>query len=98
MNSSHFYALVALFLLGMGGAQVAAQTNAPEQEQDFPIVSLDSLIRRAKSANFEILAAQNAALQAQNNANPGLAGLLPTLSVNAGYNRSSTNTFIEFAI
>lgn len=58
---------------------------------------LGKVIGLAMQHNHGIKVAENNKQIAANNANPGQAGLLPTLSLNGGLNYSNNNTRQEFA-
>lgn len=57
---------------------------------------LGKVIGLAMQHNHGIKVAENNKQIAQNNANPGQAGLLPTISLNGGLNYSNNNTRQEF--
>ncbi|MCB0739093.1 MAG: TolC family protein, partial [Bacteroidetes bacterium] len=59
-------------------------------------LNLNTAIGRALESNLGIQVAQNATIVAQNNASPGNAGMLPTVTANGSVNGSVTNTYIEF--
>jgi outer membrane protein len=49
------------------------------------LLTLDKAVSTGLANNFGIIMAQNARLTAHNDASPGNAGMLPAISVNAGY-------------
>lgn len=59
-------------------------------------MSLDSAVSRAIMENHGIVIARNNTEIASNNANPGMSGLLPTVTVNGGATLTSNDTEIEF--
>ncbi|MEZ4850959.1 MAG: TolC family protein, partial [Bacteroidia bacterium] len=60
-------------------------------------LTLDDAISIALENNYGILVARNDAQISANNAHPGAAGLLPTVSGNAGANYNNNNVQVEFA-
>jgi outer membrane protein TolC len=60
-------------------------------------LTLEQALARALEKNHAIQIAKNNAAVAANNAHPGAAGLLPTLTANAGYTKASNTTDLEFS-
>jgi outer membrane protein TolC len=62
-----------------------------------PTLTLDSALATALDQNFDIKIARNDQSVAANNARPGNANLLPTLTINGGVNYTNNNVNQEFA-
>src|SRR5690606_4477603 len=60
------------------------------------VLTLEEAIGQALEQNYAVRTARNAAEIAANDATLGNAGFLPTVSLNAGYNGSLSNTRQEF--
>ncbi len=76
--------LIALFGIVFIGSYLKAQEY-----------SLDKVLELALKHNHNIQMLQNNVEVAENNASPGNAGMLPTVSVNAGATYSNQNTEVE---
>lgn len=66
-------------------------------QPDSALITLEEAINRALEDSPDIVVARNDQEIAANNQNIGNAGLLPSLSLNAGYQEQLNNTNIEFA-
>lgn len=60
------------------------------------ILTFEEVVQRTLKHNFDILIVRNSAEQVANNNNPGAAGYLPTVGINADQNWGSANTRQEF--
>ena len=60
-------------------------------------MGIEEVITLALEKNFDIKIAKNNTIISKNNAEPGNAGYLPTISLSAGYDYASDNTKTEFA-
>ena len=85
MNPFNRYSLLLCLLIAIIG-----ETKSQE------LLRLEDAIQIALENNYGILVARNEAQINANNAHPGAAGLLPTVSATAGANYSLGDSYIEF--
>ena len=69
----------------------------PLYAQEQGTVGIEEVIALALEKNFDIKLAKNNTIISNNNAEPGNAGYLPTVSLSAGYDYASDDTNTEFA-
>ena len=69
----------------------------PLYAQERGTVGIEEVIALALEKNFDIKIAKNNTIISKNNAEPGNAGYLPTVSLSAGYDYASDDTNTEFA-
>ena len=69
----------------------------PLYAQEQGTVGIEEVIALALEKNFDIKIAKNNTIISKNNAEPGNAGYLPTVSLSAGYDYASDDTNTEFA-
>lgn len=88
MNRSMRWRIVTAALVTVWGSLAVAQAQ--------PLLTLDEALAIARQANPTLQRTWLAAQQAENNAAPGAAGLLPQLSLSMGWNGGIANTRQQF--
>ena len=76
---------------------LALLVPALAQAQEVPLLSLEQAITIALDNNYGLRIAEKQQEIVENNITRGNSGMLPQVSLNAGYSRSVNNTALEFA-
>lgn len=66
-------------------------------QEDTSVVTMEEAVKQALEENPEIVVARYESEIAENNATGANAGLLPSLTANAGYTEEINNAYLEFA-
>lgn len=67
------------------------------QDDTTHLITLDEAVKRALEENPDIIVSRYDAKIAENNATPGNAGLLPSITLNGGYTEEINDAFLQFA-